>query len=53
MENKKPEFPRNEVIDRQIGEAAKKLQLKKLVVRTSLRAGAARYGLPQTYGCEA
>lgn len=46
--DEKKSFPRQEVIDRQIDQTAKKLKLKKLVVRTNLRAGTAVYGLPIT-----
>jgi hypothetical protein len=49
--DKKPEFPRDEVIDRQIDQSMKKLKLKKMVVRTDLRAGTALYGLIRTWLC--
>jgi hypothetical protein len=52
MKKQEKKFPRQQVIDRQLEKSAEKLQLKnKLVVRTALRAGGAKYGLPTTRDC--
>lgn len=49
--NKKPAFPRQAVIDRQIDHAIEALKIDRATVRTGLRAAAARYGLPNTEIC--
>jgi hypothetical protein len=44
----KPKFPRTDIIERQVEEGQKSLKLKKMILRSNIRAGAARYGLPGT-----
>jgi hypothetical protein len=48
MSDQTPKFPRTDIIERQVEEGQKALKLKKIILRTNIRAGAARYGLPGT-----